>query len=264
MILIGWKKFEATFRGKKSVIESDSYVAVESYRARADETHEAAWNYKGLEMIASPQIHEFASGLIDKLMPKGASVLDLGSGSGAMCLRLQDMGFRPVGCDLVSENFRLHGKVDFLIANINEPLPPELQERFDCIVATELIEHLENPRHFIRQCQKALKPGGLLIVTTPNIGNAISIAQYIRTGEFRWFAQANYHKEGHITPIPISTIKMAFREAGFEGPTIQSISPLSFPGLSWWKMRLLAAIIRAVPGRIKEQGDVLVAWGRRA
>jgi 2-polyprenyl-3-methyl-5-hydroxy-6-metoxy-1,4-benzoquinol methylase len=258
-----FNRFNMSWTMETPTIESDSYVAVDSYRAKATEVQEAAWNYKGLEMIASPQIHQFVSGLVGTLLPKGASILDLGSGSGAMCLRLKDMGFTPTGCDLVSENFRLHGKVDFLTANINEPLPAEMREKFDCVIGTELIEHLENPRHLIRQCQRALKPGGLLILTTPNIGSAISIAQYIRTGDFRWFAEENYRREGHIMPIAIGTLKLAFREAGFDGPTIQSISPMSFPGLSWWKMRLLATIIRAVPGSSKEQGDVLVAWGKK-
>lgn len=38
---------------------------------------------------------------------------------------------------------------------------------FDCIVAGELIEHLENPFNFIKGCKKILKPGGLLILSTP-------------------------------------------------------------------------------------------------
>ena len=245
------------------MLQSNSYVAVESYRAKAAQSRQAVWNYKGLEMIASPQIHECAAALVARHVAPGGAVLDLGAGSGAMCLRLLDMGFAPAGCDVVPENFRLHGKVDFHLVNINEALPAALQERFDCVLATELIEHLENPRHLIRECFKALKPGGLLVVTTPNIGSALSIAQYIRTGEFRWFAQENYKREGHISPIPVSTLRLAFREAGFEEAAIQSISPLSFPGLRWWKMRALAAFIRAVPGHSKEQGDVLVASGRK-
>jgi SAM-dependent methyltransferase len=246
-----------------STTKSESFVAVDSYRAKATEAEVAAWNYKGLEMIASPQIHECVSGLVDQLLPKGASVLDLGAGSGAMCLRLQDMGFQPTGCDIVAENFRLHGKTNFLLANINEPLPLEMLESFDCVVGTELIEHLENPRHLIRQCQKVLKPGGILILTTPNIGSALSIAQYIRTGEFRWFTPVNYQREGHIMPIPISTLKFAFQEAGLDGPDIRSISPMKFQGLAWWRMRVLAALIKMVPGRIEHQGDILVAWGRK-
>lgn len=44
----------------------------------------------------------------------------------------------------------------------------ELTERFDVIVAGELIEHLSNPGLFLRQCNKHLVDRGLLILTTPN------------------------------------------------------------------------------------------------
>jgi 2-polyprenyl-3-methyl-5-hydroxy-6-metoxy-1,4-benzoquinol methylase len=245
------------------MLQGNSYVAVDSYRTKAAQQETAVWNYKGLEMIASPQIHEYVSACVCANVPKGAAVLDLGSGSGAMCLRLLDDGFLPTGCDLVSENFRLHGQVEFHLANLNESFPAALQGKFDCVIGTELIEHLENPRHLIRECYKALKPGGMLILATPNIESSISIAQFIRSGEFRWFAYENYRREGHIMPVPASTMKLAFREAGFDDPTLQSISPMSFSGLSWWRMRALAALIRAVPGRSKQQGDVLVAWARK-
>ncbi|MBI5765990.1 methyltransferase domain-containing protein, partial [Candidatus Falkowbacteria bacterium] len=41
-------------------------------------------------------------------------------------------------------------------------------ERFDLIIATELIEHLNNPLDFLENCKKILKDGGKIIITTPN------------------------------------------------------------------------------------------------
>jgi SAM-dependent methyltransferase len=44
----------------------------------------------------------------------------------------------------------------------------ELDERFDSITAGEIIEHLDNPRQFLADCYQILKPGGRLIISTPN------------------------------------------------------------------------------------------------
>ncbi|MBW8708301.1 MAG: methyltransferase domain-containing protein [Alphaproteobacteria bacterium] len=178
-------------------------------------------------------------------------------------MRLQDIGMEPTGCDLVGENFRLHSKVPFSIVNLNEPLPAELHQKFDCVVALEIIEHLENPRHMLRQCFKALRPGGLLVLSTPNIEQPISLAQFVRSGQFRWFMPAHYKNDGHITPISLYVLDNALKEAGFAEAVFDSIIPVTFSGLSWWKMRLFALALRAVAGRRVHQGDIIICRALR-
>jgi cyclopropane fatty-acyl-phospholipid synthase-like methyltransferase len=241
---------------------SKSFVAVDSYRKAA--TKDAAvWNYKGLTIHALPQVHEHIAGILKANLPLGASVLDLASGSGAMCLRLKDMGMRPTGTDLVCENFRLHSQVDFFTANLNEELPTHLHQKFDCVVATELIEHLENPRHLLRQCFSLLRPSGMLVLSTPNTESSISMAQFIRSGDFRWFAPAQYNNDGHITPILLPVLRHALEECGFVDIRIDSAAPLSFSGLAWWRMRLLAWVLRRITARPLLEGDFLIACASR-
>jgi SAM-dependent methyltransferase len=176
-----------------------------------------------------------------------------------MCRRIKDLGFHPSGTDLIEETFQLRGEVPFFAFNLNDPLPTEMTGTFDGVTALEMIEHLENPRHLLRQCFAALRPGGVLIVSTPNIASPISLAQFIRTGEFRWFTDEYYRiKYGHITPVPITLLRNAAIEAGFVDVELHSIARPSFPGLNWWKMRLLAWAIQLASGRRLWDGDVII------
>jgi 2-polyprenyl-3-methyl-5-hydroxy-6-metoxy-1,4-benzoquinol methylase len=44
-----------------------------------------------------------------------------------------------------------------------------IEEQFDVVVASELIEHLENPGFFLDSVKRVLKPDEFLVITTPNI-----------------------------------------------------------------------------------------------
>ena len=89
-------------------------LILDSYRTAAQDETVAGGNYKGLKIHARPVIHEEAEKAATRLFVANGNVLDIASGSGALCLRLHDRGFKLTGCDLVTENFRLHDKLPFV------------------------------------------------------------------------------------------------------------------------------------------------------
>jgi len=133
-------------------------VLVDRYH-RAATTQANANSYKGHAIHALPGLHDFLADKVVGHCEQGSSVLDLAAGSGAMSLRLQDLGFKVTATDYVSENFKLES-VPFIQADLNGNLASAYPHQFDAVVASEIIEHLENPRHFAREIFKLLKPGG--------------------------------------------------------------------------------------------------------
>ena len=82
--------------------------------------------------------------------------------------RLREVFPSVAGIDISAENvdlLRRHGYGD---VHVQSAESFELREKFDTIVAGELIEHLANPGLFLRQARAHLKPGGRLVLTTPN------------------------------------------------------------------------------------------------
>lgn len=192
-----------------------STVIVDRYVAAASIDAVNQTNYKGLAIHALPGLHEFIADLAATHFDPGSFVLELGAGSGAMAQRLKDCGFEVCASDYVAQNFRLHDSVTFFQTNLNDFFSAEIPLPITVIIASEIIEHLENPRHFARECFKALPPGGKIILSTPNIDCSVSKALFARNGTFLWFDTKEYHVSGHITPISQKQLHEVFAEQGF-------------------------------------------------
>jgi SAM-dependent methyltransferase len=96
-------------------------------------------------------------------------LLDVGSGSGEFIGRMHRLGWSAEGVDFDPEAVK-HTRVKYgLIAHLGKveeiEIPPN---SFDAITMRHLVEHVYDLGGMIKHCKKLLKPGGLLVITTPN------------------------------------------------------------------------------------------------
>lgn len=105
-------------------------------------------------------------------MPAGASwILDVGCGGGWLAKALANKGKRIISMDIsdinpVKATQKFAYSTHFgLVADVFEL--PIKAGTIDCIVASEIIEHVSDPKRFLESLFTALKPGGRLVITTP-------------------------------------------------------------------------------------------------
>ncbi|WP_213805818.1 methyltransferase domain-containing protein [Granulicella sp. dw_53] len=118
--------------------------------------------------------------LVKKAAAAPARVLDLAAAQGNFSLTLAEMGYQVVWNDLraelvdyVRQKYEF-GSIDYRPGNVFD-LQIEEIGYFDVIVAAEIIEHVAHPDQFLKKLSLLLKPGGTIVLTTPNGG-------YIRNG----------------------------------------------------------------------------------
>ena len=141
-------------------------------------------------------------------------VLDYGAGLGHLARRLKALGrFDEVyAADIVpwqedDETIR------WICQDLNQPLHG-VEDFFDLVVAAEVIEHLENPRFTVRDLYRVTKPGGHVILTTPNNESWRSLVALTLRGHFVAFSDSCY--PAHITALVRRDFERIFREVGFE------------------------------------------------
>jgi 2-polyprenyl-6-hydroxyphenyl methylase/3-demethylubiquinone-9 3-methyltransferase len=138
---------------------------------------------------------------------KGLRILDVGCGGGLLSEPLARLGASVTGIDPAERNIavaRIHAEtsgvsVDYRVATADELAAAG--ERFDIVLALEVVEHVADVGLFVRQCAEMVKPGGLMIVATLNrtlksFALAIVGAEYI----LRWLPVGTHRWDKFVTP----------------------------------------------------------------
>ncbi|NBU81021.1 MAG: methyltransferase domain-containing protein [Flavobacteriaceae bacterium] len=99
------------------------------------------------------------------------SILDVGAAQGNFSLTLAEIGFRVTWNDIrteildyVQEKYE-YGNVEFLPGNIFDL---DLKRKYNCVLLTEIIEHVAHPDLFLAKCQEFVDSNGFIVMTTPN------------------------------------------------------------------------------------------------
>lgn len=146
-------------------------------------------------------------------------VLDAGCGDCNFPNSLAEYGFEMHGLDQsaggIAKARERHPKVHAVCGSLYDDLALQLGvEVFDAVISIEVIEHLYSPRMFLRRVHEALRPGGLLIVTTPYWGYLKNIALAVTDRMDR--ALTSLWEGGHIKHWSYRTLRQLLEEQGFE------------------------------------------------
>jgi 2-polyprenyl-3-methyl-5-hydroxy-6-metoxy-1,4-benzoquinol methylase len=201
---------------------------------------------------ADDRVHRL---VIDLLARRGASgtLVDAGCGGGDLWRAAGGRFLRCIGVDAVRYD-GLPEDVEFRAADLDGTLPVD-DATADVTCAVEVIEHLENPRAFVRELVRITKPDGWIVVTTPNQLSALSLLTLIVKGRFSAFQEGNY--PAHRTALLEIDVRRIAGECGLDDVEIAFTQ--------WGRLPLSA---RHYPGAIaalspRRFSDNLAMIGRR-
>jgi 2-polyprenyl-3-methyl-5-hydroxy-6-metoxy-1,4-benzoquinol methylase len=189
---------------------------------------ETPYNYKGITIHAAPGLHEHAIEVLMRRCRGNDHVLDLGCGSGAFTKRLQDHGFVTTAVDLSLDTLGPDTECHQL--DFNSDFATCLGgKNFNAIVALEVLEHLENPLHFLRQLKLIANQQTIILISFPNIYLYWSLHSFYRNGTFANWSPFLYWETGHQSLLTDWLFEEHLKKTGFSPEEKHFCAHVNFP-----------------------------------
>ncbi len=146
--------------------------------------------------------------LIEKYAGGKGRLLDIGCGGGFFLQAARERGWEPHGIEIVPP-FVQFAREELCLENVDKtPFEEKVypDHHFDVVVLWDLIEHLPHPMGYLEKINKILRPGGLLILWTPNAQNAAWLKE-------KWYG---YTPLQHLYFFSPQTLKTLLKRSGFQ------------------------------------------------
>lgn len=170
-------------------------------------------------------------------------LLDFGCGGGDFLLAMQKLGWQVEGMDNAADCANeVTRRTGIPVHTGSLPHPEIKPESFDAVSMWNALEHVHQPRETVRAANRALRPGGILVVGVPNIAS----------WAFEQFREQWYPLKlpRHLTHFTPDTLSETLNAEGFQLLSLDQISRPSFLRKSvrramkengpTWRLRLLA------------------------
>lgn len=162
------------------------------------------------------------------LVPSGGELLEIGCACGFLLVAARERGFRVAGVEVsawAAEYAQREYGLPVQTGWVESLALPA--EYYDVVVMADTIEHLRDPRATVRRIREVLKPGGRLLLLTPDIGSMVA-----RVAGQRWWALI----DDHYFYFSRATLRRLLREEGYEVERMLAFGR-RFP-LSHWVLKL--------------------------
>jgi 2-polyprenyl-3-methyl-5-hydroxy-6-metoxy-1,4-benzoquinol methylase len=184
----------------------------------------------------------------------GGRLVDVGCGTGGLWKLVSRRFDSYCGLDAVRyEGFP--GGAEFRQIDLDAPHWGLSENEADVVAAVETIEHLENPWAFMRALVRLARPGGWVVVTTPNQLSALSLITLLAKRRFSSFQDGHY--PAHRTALLEIDLRRIAGECALEEMQIAYSQSGRVPLTGW---HYPAGVARLCPRRLS---DNLMIIGRK-
>ena len=149
---------------------------------------------------------------------RGANILDIGCGSGSLLDMLKNISLSQIGVEPCGPYLQSLTKRGYKIYSSASEAIEDNKGMIDYGFSIQVIEHVKNPIEFLKEIRKLIKPGGRLLISTPNRNDILmtllkdKFYQFFYRTQHRWyFDEASLSKCAQSAGFRVSSVRFIHR-----------------------------------------------------
>lgn len=183
---------------------------IEKFSRIAEEWWDEAGKFKPLHKFNPIRLAYLRRKIEEKFGKiSGVKILDIGCGGGLVAEPLARLGADVTAIDASEKNIqiaKIHAEKSGLKINYRTATAEELDEKFDVVLALEIIEHVTDPQVFLQDCAKLMKPDGVLFVATMNRNlKSLALAKIAVEYVLRWLPAGTHDWQKFLKPSQLNS-----------------------------------------------------------
>ena len=170
------------------------------------------------------------------------ALLEIGCGAGNFAANFPDAeywGVEPVAKQAEVATSKSLKILNGCYENIASQIPDKY---FDLIVCNDVIEHMNDPRSFLRDAAKKLNATGAMIVSVPNLRNAVTLYNLLVKGEFQ-YTESGVLDYTHFHLFTKRSLIRLANDCGWDVEICEPISPLPFKPIKGFLLDIIKLLI---------------------
>ena len=191
----------------------DEFYETGQYRERLEESLESQ-----KAVVEQDEMQHYTLQAFFPESLRGANILDVGCGAGSLLDMLKNISLSQIGvepCVPYLESLTKHGYK--IYSSVSEAIEDK-KGMIDYGFSIQVIEHVKNPIEFLKEIRKLIKPGGRLLISTPNRNDILmtllkdKFYQFFYRTQHRWyFDEASLTKCAQSAGFSVSSVRFIHR-----------------------------------------------------